>query len=434
MSSLPAVISVGSHVKHFAGWGVVQTIRRLADAKEIDETTSSTTGVSVTLTLSSWRLASNAAVKVTCTPDQVTVIAPPRLSTLTPSQKIERANILREKAKAPLQRGEYGGAYAVYSSALYILNSIETESLHCNSLRCAMLESMVAMLNNSGLCSLKCLDGHDTIVDGSVDRSTTTKGQMEIGNEACKAGGNAVMLIDAVSAKRNGKVRAALLKDYNLDDLKLFGEWKIKALLTLARGLGEGLSNWTDGLATLRTAEAYLNAGVDGEKDKKNRILENWGDEDRAKLEAMFGKKVRKLIKGYKARKDDEKKKEKKRARAMFSGGESPAKKFAKKNGGANGHLNGNGKGKEKENGKDRGNRKENGSRGNSKDVEKSAKTTKAVPTSADKPPSAADSDSEPSSSMMMFGEHSELIALCLGVGAIAAVGYLAFSKFSRKN
>tara|TARA_B110000305_G_scaffold13441_1_gene12647 strand:- start:51 stop:251 length:201 start_codon:yes stop_codon:yes gene_type:complete len=64
------------------------------------------------------------------------------------------------------------------------------------------------------------------------------------------------MLIDAVGNKRHGKVRALLLKKYKLTDIKLFGEWKLKALLQLARGLGEGMGDWQYGLKTLRTAEA----------------------------------------------------------------------------------------------------------------------------------------------------------------------------------
>jgi hypothetical protein len=124
---------------------------------------------------------------------------------------------------------------------------------------------------------------------------------------------NALLLIDALYEKKGKSKIHDLLNREGVSDSQLFGTWKVKSCLVIARGLAEK-HDTQEAIKTLKTALDVI-ATYKAEGESKFKQLE--GQE----------KELRKLYIVCKDRLKAERQKEKKRAVAMFGGSSSKEEK-----------------------------------------------------------------------------------------------------------
>jgi hypothetical protein len=143
---------------------------------------------------------------------------------------------------------------------------------------------MITCCNNAGICSL-LLNRLD---------------------ETYNFGKNASVLLDAIYEKRGKSKILELLYKEGLEESKMFGTWKVKSLLLIARGL----------------AERYETEKADKKLKEAMDVIAIYKKESDPMFQQLVAqeKQVRKLHVGYRQRIKAEKKKEKERAVAMFGG------------------------------------------------------------------------------------------------------------------
>jgi hypothetical protein len=143
---------------------------------------------------------------------------------------------------------------------------------------------MITCCNNAGICSL-LLNRLD---------------------ETYNFGKNASVLLDAIYEKRGKSKILELLYKEGLEESKMFGTWKVKSLLLIARGL----------------AERYETEKADKKLKEAMDVIAIYKKESDPMFQQLVAqeKQVRKLHVGYRQRITAEKKKEKERAVAMFGG------------------------------------------------------------------------------------------------------------------
>jgi tetratricopeptide (TPR) repeat protein len=172
-----------------------------------------------------------------------------------------------------------------YSKAVDAVRYVQHDSDSSNEIRADLIVAMITCSNNAGTCSVL----------------------LHKWDQAIKFAKNALVLIDALYPKRGGRIHTILNRD-GYPDSKIFGEWRVKSYLLLARAQFER-KDYDTALETLRGATAIIN-----EFHEKTSAL------------VLQEKEVKKL-KAHCEREDKAVKKlEKKRARAMFGGGTSPSK------------------------------------------------------------------------------------------------------------
>jgi hypothetical protein len=125
-------------------------------------------------------------------------------------------------------------------------------------------------------------------------------------DETYKFGKNASVLLDAIYEKRGKSKIMDLLYKEGLEESKVFGTWKVKSLLLIARGLAER--------SETEEADKKLKEAMD--------VIAMYKKESDPMFQQLVAqeKQVRKLHVGYRQRIKAEKTKEKKRAVAMFGG------------------------------------------------------------------------------------------------------------------
>ena len=220
-------------------------------------------------------------MKCYLSPSDVTYTPKKKFTQLSSMEKIESANEKRNAGKAVLSTKDYSAAATLYNQAVFMLNTIDNDKVSDNHERAALLECMIACLNNAAFCYL----------------------QMKEYREVVQQSRNAMLLIDAIETKRGGKVHGAIMRFKGMSDMKLFVEWRTKAIIYCSTALaetnepGDAVELLKRGIAT--TAAGAV-AGIPGIK--------------------LLDGKVKKLMVACKQRKDMADKKEKKAAMKMFGG------------------------------------------------------------------------------------------------------------------
>lgn len=269
--SFPSVKPLnGDHVTCQWGRGVIQAIRK-------DGT--------IVVELSSWRLANRSRVKCYLQPSAVQVVRKKTKSEMDVFERVELANEYKALANKQFAQKLYEPAVLTYSKAVDAVRYVQHDSNSSNEVRADLIVAMITCSNNAGTCSV----------------------HLHKWDQAIKFAKNALVLIDALYPKRGGKIHTILNRDGYLDS-KIFGEWRVKSYLLLARAQFER-KDYDEALETLQGATIILN-------------------EFNGKTSALLSqeKEVKKL-KAHCEREDKAVKKlEKKRARAMFGGGSSPNK------------------------------------------------------------------------------------------------------------
>jgi tetratricopeptide (TPR) repeat protein len=246
----------------------------------------------IVVRVSSWRLAGRSLVTCYLSPNAVQVVRPKKIHEMSVEEKVEHAMEFKEKATKAFAAKQYGHALELYARAVDTVRYVQHKANSSNELRSDLLVVMITCCNNAATCCL----------------------QLQEWDRAQKFGKNALILIDALYDKIGKSKIHDLLNREGVSDSQLFGTWKVKSCLVIARGLAEK-HDTEEALTTLKTAVDVI-ATYKVEGDINFKQLE--GQE----------KQVRKLYVVCKDRLKAERQKEKKRAIAMFGG--SPSKEEKK--------------------------------------------------------------------------------------------------------
>jgi tetratricopeptide (TPR) repeat protein len=245
----------------------------------------------VVVRLSSWRLAGRSLVTCYLFQGAVQVVRPKKIYEMSVEEKVEHAMEFKEKATKTFASKEYGDALELYAKAVDTVRYVQHKANSSNELRADLLVVMITCCNNAATCCL----------------------QLREWDRAQKFGMNALLLIDALYEKKGKSKIHDLLNREGVSDSQLFGTWKVKSCLVIARGLAEK-HDTQEAIKTLKTALDVI-ATYKAEGESKFKQLE--GQE----------KELRKLYIVCKDRLKAERQKEKKRAVAMFGGGASKEEK-----------------------------------------------------------------------------------------------------------
>lgn len=271
-SSFPSVPPiVGSEVTTVFGRGKVTEIRH--------------DGMAV-VRITSWRLAGRSEVTCYLTINSIQVVKPKRLFEMSVFEKIEFAQKLKDEATAKFSAKEYSAALQLYAEAVDAVRYVQHNKDSTNELRADLLVVMITCCNNAATCCVKLNEW----------------------SRAQKFAKNALVLLEALYERKGDSKILKLLKKEGFDDAKLFGCWRVKSHLVVARGLAE-LHETAEAINNLKMAQDAIN------EYKKD------GDPVSRQLQSQE-KEVRKLLIRCKDIKKADSKKERQRAKAMFRSSE----------------------------------------------------------------------------------------------------------------
>ncbi|KAL9189521.1 hypothetical protein ACHAXT_009196 [Thalassiosira profunda] len=247
------------------------------------------------IAITSWRLGgrSTAICHVTSPPPRV--VRKHTLREMDAHERIDHAK--SEKAKATSyfsEKKNYQAALEKYAEAVDAVRNVQHDYTSTNEVRADLIVVMVTCSNNAATCCVK----------------------LEKWPEASKFAKNALILLDALYGKRGKKIHTILKKEGTID-AKLFGEWRVKSYLVVARScIEEG--EVSDALAVLKKARTVAMGYIDEISAKQQTCTK----EEKASLKSLTSqvKEIRRLSSICLEKKKATKQMEKKRAKAMFGG------------------------------------------------------------------------------------------------------------------
>jgi len=384
-TNFPSVApKVGDDVKTLFGRGTITAIR--------DDSV-------LVVRISSWRLSGRNTVTCYLSPSDpnIQVVRPKTVYQMSVYEKVENAQKLKADASVKFTAKQFKEALELYSEAVNSVRYAQHTQNSTNELRADLLVVMITCCNNAATCCI----------------------QLQDWDKAYKFGKNALVLLEALYKKRGDSKIHDVLNQEGFGDSQLFGTWKVKSYIVIARGLAEKFDT-EEALEHLKKGQEMLT------------IFKKEGDVRFQQL-ASQEKQIRKLQIKCKERLKAERKKERQRAKAMF-GGSDEKKDPDEKN-------NSNEGGKQATAYSDKGGKKstahntstvmpvENG--GSEKlspekipHEKSSAENSTSSFADKSKPGWANDDDAEPT----FWEEHGE--ALCIaGVGAVSLLSFLAFRR-----
>jgi tetratricopeptide (TPR) repeat protein len=252
------------------GRGIVQEIRRNG---------------TIVIQLSSWRLANRSLVKCYLEPSSVQVVRKKTKSEMDVYERVELANEFKALANSQFAHKMYEPAVVTYSKAVDAVRYVQHDATSSNEVRADLIVAMITCSNNAGTCSV----------------------HLHKWDQAIRFAKNALVLIDALYPKRGSRIHTVLNRDGHPDS-QIFGEWRVKSYLIMARAHFER-KDYDTALETLKGANAILN-----EYEVKTPTLLSQ-EKEAIKLKAHCDREE-KIVKRM----------EKKRAKAMFGGGTSMSK------------------------------------------------------------------------------------------------------------
>jgi len=273
--------TIGDPVMTSFGRGIVVELRSGADAEA---------GV-VVVTLTNWRLAQRSRVTCYLQPQEVHVVRPKTLAEMDTYERVEQAQTMKNSASAMFVSKHYDKALTMYAEAVDAVRYVQHDSNSNNYVRADLVVVMITCCNNAGTCCI----------------------QLSKWDEAVKFSRNALVLLDALYAKRGMKLHT-ILNQEGIHDAQLFGEWRVKSYILTGRAWVEK-HEYQQALEALKTAQdmivQYATPPTETEtkannlKNSNHNLLTQEKEVKRLQTHCMVKRKL-------------EKKKEKLRAQAMF--------------------------------------------------------------------------------------------------------------------
>ncbi|ACI65729.1 predicted protein [Phaeodactylum tricornutum CCAP 1055/1] len=257
----------------------------------------------VVVRISSWRLAGRSTVTCHLNKNVVNVVRSKQIYEMSTIEKIEYAQELKQEANRLFSGKRYQDALQFYAKAVDAVRYVQHKADSTNEMRADLLVVMVTCSNNA---ATSCTKLHQW-------------------DEAEKFARNALVLMDALEDKHGKRIHGILLKD-GFPDIKLFGEWRVKSCIVIARALAEK-SSTEDAIASLKKAHSFIEKYT-GEENIKNTSLQS-----SIKQLQSLEREIKKLHKACLERRKVERKMERKRAQAMFGAKNATPKEDEKKDG-----------------------------------------------------------------------------------------------------
>ena len=256
--------------------------------------------------LTSWRLAGRRKVKCYMYKQALQVVRKKMLSEMNAQERVDFAQRQKASAAKVFKDKQYQHALNLYAGAVDSVRFVQHDDSSSNETRADLVEVMVTCSNNASTCCA----------------------QLGRWPEAAKFAQNALILLDALIDKKGGCIHTILISDVQdggcgLCDAKLFGEWRVKSYILIARSLSEK-KDYSGAIEILRRARNIIveYSVVGGSGDGGDGGIKPTGNADRTKASVAHlrvqDKELRRLITSYMEHKKAEKKKEKQRAQAMF--------------------------------------------------------------------------------------------------------------------
>ena len=194
-----------------------QVTVRLLNKDKIDPVTEEPIGEQVFtkfhVQINSWKLAGRSTVNCYLFSNQVKVVRKKTLMEMNAGERVEFAMIQKNGASKIFAEKRYQEALNIYAGSIDAVRYIQHDSHNDNERRADLIEVMVTCSNNAATCAI----------------------QLQLWEEAFKFAKNALILLSALFEKRGAKIHTILNKDNGLCDAKLFGEWRVKSRLIMAR-------------------------------------------------------------------------------------------------------------------------------------------------------------------------------------------------------
>lgn len=277
-------VRVGDDVTCRFGRGVVKNIDRVKGSKP---------SLKYTIELKSWRL--NGRRSVLCYVNQCDVVRKHTLSEMDVFEKVELAQSQKAKATGYFSKSkDFDKALKTYATAVDAVRNIQHDAASTNEVRSDLVLVMITCSNNAGTCCIK----------------------LKKYEEAVKFAQNAEVLIDALYNKRGKKIHTILNKEGTID-AKLFGEWRAKSYMIIARcRICQGRDE--EAVGSLKKAKLAVTKYMDGINNTKNGKTSAL---EKASLKSLTAqaKEIRRLLVECAEKKKANKKLERKRAKAMFA-------------------------------------------------------------------------------------------------------------------
>jgi len=248
--------------------------------------------------LTSWRLAGRSTVKCFLFNTPKSPIRVLRKKTLTEMNARERVDFAQRQKASAIQvfaLKKYQQALNIYAGAVDAVRYVQYDSDSSNECRADLVEVMVTCSNNAATCCV----------------------QLQKWSDAQRYAQNALVLLDALYSKRGMKIHSILTKHTpGLCDAKLFGEWRVKSYMIIARALGEK-EEYNEALETLKKTRDIITLYTTGD-DAEQALQTKAGQESIVKLKTQEREVVR-LNTAFVEKKKDLLRKEKAAAQAMFA-------------------------------------------------------------------------------------------------------------------
>ena len=265
-----------------------------------------TKDIKYVITLTSWRLANRSLVKCYLNKKSFRVVRKKFKHEMSAYEKVSMGKSKKKEATQQFIQSDYNKALVLYSEAIGFVRYVQHNANSTNELRADLLELMVTCNNNAATCCMK----------------------LKQWQEAKRFAKNALVLLDALYGKRGMKIHSVLGKD-GISDAKLFGEWKGKSLVIVAKALMNS-KDYEQAIEWLKKAKDWIDPYVlttNQNSETYNSTIQKSKEifaSSQSTLSSME-KEINRLLHTCMQRKKAVNEKEKKRAKAMF-GTKSSAK------------------------------------------------------------------------------------------------------------
>jgi hypothetical protein len=173
----------------------------------------------VAVRLSSWRLAKASWVTCYLSVNAVQVVGDKKVYDMTVDEKVLYGQAIKEEGTRQFAAKDYEGALRTYARAVEDMRYVHEAPAEKTLVDVVLLS--ITCSNNAGTCC----------------------SLLEQWDEAASFARNALVLIETLEPKQNEnrhqRMSHAMLSKLGYTDSKLFGEWRVKSLLTIAKAFAK---------------------------------------------------------------------------------------------------------------------------------------------------------------------------------------------------
>ncbi len=239
------------------------------------------------VSLTSWRLAGRSRVKCFVFASEIKVVRSKTLREMDALERIDYAMAQKVLASKLFAQKKYNDALILYAQAVDAVRYVQHTQSTSNESRADLLVVIVTCSNNAATCCIQLMKFE----------------------EAGRYAKNALILLNALNNKRGLKIHSVLMQNKLLSDAKIFGEWRAKSCLIIARSESKN-DLIAEALGNLKKAKDYISEFMD--KDGNNTNSQH------KRLKDLL-KEILKLKGSIIERRRIIREKEKARAQAMFA-------------------------------------------------------------------------------------------------------------------